>query len=154
MIPVTIGAILFSLTILILVALFLVRPFFRPPLPEVTSDRQQLLDQKEGLLVAIHALDFDHDTGKLPDEEYEQQRSALMSQAAVTLKALDELPAQPVDSDVYAQIEAALSKVKQQHAAAANGAAHFCTNCGRPLDAGDKFCAHCGQPAYAAQPLT
>ena len=155
MLPVTIGSILLGLALLIVVALFLLRPFFNaPPQAKALSRRQELLLQKEATLAAIRALDFDHDTGKLPDAEYEQQRTILMRDAAATLKALDEMPAGPADEDVYAQIEAAVSLIRQQRAASGGAPAHFCANCGQSLDANDKFCAHCGQPVYAVQPST
>ena len=153
MLPVTIGSILFGLAILILLFLFLVRPFMKaPPQVEAGSQRQELLARKGAILDAIRALDFDHDTGKLPDEEYERQRAALMSEAAVTLKALDELPAGSVDGDVYAQIETAVNRIKQQRTVSAGAPAQFCANCGQGLETDDNFYAHCGQPVYAVQP--
>jgi hypothetical protein len=149
MLPVTIGSILFGLAILILLFLFLVRPFMKPP-PEVeaVTKRQELNTRKEAALEAIRALDFDHDTGKIPDQEYEQQRSVLVIEAAAALKALDELSSAPVGEDVYAQIEAAVSRIKAQRTGSAAAPAHFCTNCGQGLESGDNFCAGCGQPVY------
>ena len=156
MLPATIGSILLGLAILILVGLFLVRPFFRqqPRQNKTAGQRQQLLARKAALLETIRTLDFDHDTGKLPDEEYEQQRAFLMNEAAAVIKALDDLPAGPLDEDVYAQIETALSKIKQQRAVTSSAPAGFCTSCGQQLDAGDRFCASCGQPVYVVQPST
>lgn len=154
MLPITIGSIFLGLALLILLVLFLVRPFFmvKPQRRPSNGQREQLLLRKEALLDAIRALDFDHDTGNLPDVEYEQQRSALMSEAAVTLKALDELPADPADADIYAQIETAVSSIKVQRSESAGAPSQFCTNCGQRLDSDDKFCAHCGQAIYAVQP--
>jgi hypothetical protein len=153
MVPVTIGSIFLGLALLLLLFLFLVRPFMKaPPEVEAVTKRQELETRKDAVLEAIRALDFDHDTGKMPDQEYEQQRSALMAEAAVTLKALDELPAATVDDDVYAQIEAAISRIKAQRTQIDGLPARFCTNCGQALDSGDNFCARCGQPAFAVQP--
>jgi hypothetical protein len=149
MLPVTIGSILFGLAILILLFLFLVRPFMKaPPKAEAVSTRQELTARKTAVLEAIRALDFDHDTGKIPDEEYERQRSALVIEAAATLQALDEMPSAPVDEDVYAQIEAAVSRIKAQRTEGAAVPANFCTNCGQGLESGDNFCAGCGQPVH------
>jgi rRNA maturation endonuclease Nob1 len=153
MVPVTIGSIFLGLALLLLLFLFLVRPFMKaPPEVEAVTKRQELETRKDAVLEAIRALDFDHDTGKMPDQEYEQQRSALMAEAAVTLKALDELPAATVDDDVYAQIEAAISRIKAQRTQIDGLPARFCTNCGQVLDSGDNFCARCGQPVFAVQP--
>ena len=151
--PVTIGSILFGLIILILLFLFLVRPFMKASSEvEAVSKRQELTTRKEAVLEAIRALDFDHDTGKMPDEEYDQQRSVLMAEAVATLKAMDEMPAMPVNEDVYAQIEAAISRIKAQRSQSQGAPARFCSNCGQALDSRDNFCAKCGQPVYAVQP--
>jgi len=154
MLPVTIGSILFGLILLILLILFLLRPFMKAsPEIEAVSKRQELTTRKETVLEAIRTLDFDHDTGKIPDQEYEHQRSLLMIEAVAALKALDELPTAAVDDNVYAQIEAAVSRIKAQRSQQRAGTpAQFCTNCGQALDANDKFCARCGQPVYAVQP--
>lgn len=154
MLPVTIGSILMGLAILIVLGLFLARPFFKSsPQSVKVSQRHQLLTHKAAVLDSIRALDFDHDTGKLPDEEYERQRAVLMSDAAATLKALDEFPATQHD-DVYAQIEAAIGRIKQQQAERVGAASHFCPNCGQGLASDDNFCARCGQAVYAVQPST
>jgi hypothetical protein len=136
-----------------LLFLFLFRPFAKAsPEVEAVSKRQELLARKEAILEAIRTLDFDHDTGKMPDEEYNQQRSVLVTEAVAALKALDQLPAAPMNDDVYAQIEAAVSRIKAQRIQSQGVPARFCTNCGQALDARDNFCAKCGQPVYAAQP--
>lgn len=153
--PETIGSILFGLALIIVVGLFLARPFFKAPEKvQAAGRRQQLAAQKAGILEAIRALDFDHDTGKLPDQEYEQQRAALMNDAATILKELDTMPAGPQDEDIYAQIEAAVSTIRQQRAGQTSTAVQFCTACGQGLDADDNFCPRCGQPAYTVQPST
>jgi hypothetical protein len=121
-----------------------------------------LLTQKEALLEEIRALDFEYDTGKLPEDTYQAQRADLMVLTTETLKALDELGTEAPADDVAAQIEAAINRVRvqrelpEQAVAAAvmatvaptavpkNGKAQFCTECGAKVDASDKFCAACG----------
>ena len=149
-----IGSILLGLSLLIIVGLFLAWPLLSAkPLPRSSSDkRRQLEQEKESYLNEIHALDFDHETGKIPTDVYEQQRAQLLNGAAAVLKALDEMPA--ADGDVYSQIEAAVAERRHQHAMSSNGQAGYCTQCGQPLDLGDKFCARCGQPLHIAQPTT
>jgi hypothetical protein len=155
----SIGSILLGLSLLILVGLVLAQPFLvqkeRDPRPR--SRKQQLLAQKEAVLEEIRALDFDYDTGKLPEDTYQAQRTELKAVAAETLKALDELGTEAPTDDVAAQIEAAINRVRAQRqapekvtapapvtAVPANGAAKFCTECGAKVDANDKFCAACG----------
>lgn len=82
------------------------------------SERQALRRQKEGLLELIRSLDFEHETGKIPDEEYAKQREQLLHEAAAVLKMLDKLApaagngATP-DAAVERDIEAAIAALRQ-----------------------------------------
>ena len=153
----TIGSILLGVALLILVVLFLARPFVqRASLTHLPrTDRQRLLARKEAILTQILALEFDYETGKVPAEVYQPQREAMVDEAAVVLQELDALP--PVGR-VDAEIEAAIAQLRGQTAIATppvavpavvpatgkNGHGRFCTQCGSPIDPGDKFCARCG----------
>lgn len=164
-----IGSILLGVALLVLVGLFVARPFLRAQDGEaVLTEQQLLLAEKEHLLDQIQALDFDHDTGKLPTELYELQRARLMEQATAVLQTIDAAGGQPqlapapdedaVDADI--EIEAAIARMRRQRsqksappasapasaaaAPPANGHARFCPQCGTPTDPDDRFCAHCG----------
>lgn len=146
----TIGSILLGLALLIVVVLILARPLILHSRQASTdtplSTRQQLLLRKESLLNQIRALDFDHDTKKIPDDVYTEQRGALVAEAADVMKQLDELGG--ADEAVYAEIETAVAQLRQsahQPVAATNGKAQFCNNCGQPVDPDDNFCTSCGQ---------
>lgn len=149
-----IGSILLGLALLIVVGLFLARPLLiaKPQPTKQLTRRQQLEQNKDAYLSEIRALDFDHETGNIPQEVYEQQRAQLVQEAAAILKELDDLPAE--DGDVYSQLEAAVAARRHQHAMSSNGHARYCTQCGQPLDAGDKFCSRCGQAQQIVQPTT
>jgi hypothetical protein len=180
----TIGSILLGLALLVLVVMYIARPLLaagmrsrrqtRPRTRPKTRNRQSLLAQKEALLAQIYTLDFDFETGKLPETDYQQQREALMSEATAVLKQLDEMdgeieaaaaavPEQAASgrkSDPDAEIEAAVARLRvtvpavaaevatevvgEEPARAGNGQAKFCPQCGQPADPDDKFCAHCG----------
>ena len=146
------GSILLGLALLIVVGLFLARPLLiaQPQKTKSLARRQQLEQEKEAYLNQIRALDFDHETGKIPSDVYEEQRAILVKEAAVILKTLDEIPA--AGADVVSQIEAAVAERRRGYLVSSNGHAGFCTQCGHPLDAGDRFCARCGQPLQVSQP--
>ena len=165
-----IGSILLGVALFVLVGLFVARPFLRPQEEEADlTEYQQLLVEKEVLLDQIHALDFDHDTGKLPTELHAHQRAALMTQATAVLQAIDAADGVPVspavaqDSAIDADIEmeAAIARLRRQRSKApaqpvaaapnGNGQARFCPQCGEPTDADDKFCAHCGHKLTLTQ---
>lgn len=130
----SIGSILLGLALLALVGLFVSRPLLESQSSRrrrVTL-RQSLLVQKEAILTQIRALDFDFETGKIPEEDYQQQRAAYLAEAVEIVKQLDELEsaretaATPTadavpavsesadPSDIDAQIEAAIARQREE----------------------------------------
>jgi hypothetical protein len=169
---ITPGAILLGVALLILVLLFVARPLLlrRANEPAPTS-RQTLQAQKDAYLEQIADLDFDHETGKLPESVYERERRQLLIQAALILRQLDTLgnghghvqemgqeqeaePAAgaPQRGDAEAQIEQAIMALRQQRmppgrrpAPAPNGGSRaYCPHCGTPVRPNDNFCRSCG----------
>ncbi len=138
----TTGSLLLGFALFLVVLLFLARPFLAVQGQTAVSPtpRQQLLAQKASLLDDIHALDFDHETGKVPTAVYQPQRQQLIETAAVILQQLDQLATTPDYQQRDAEIEAAIAKLRQTR----TPSAHFCPQCGQPIHAGDKFCAACG----------
>jgi hypothetical protein len=155
----TTGSILLGFALLILVVLFLAQPFLRAPERESgrsrSDARQALLAQKEAILAQIRSLDFDHETGKMPDEVYQPQRAQLVAAAAAVLQQA-ESGEWEVESrtGVEAEIEAAVSRLRQGRSTAGqgNGKGGFCPQCGQPTDVGDRFCAACGHRLSGRQP--
>ncbi|VAW43352.1 hypothetical protein MNBD_CHLOROFLEXI01-3424 [hydrothermal vent metagenome] len=146
----TIGSILLGVVLLLLVSLFLARPFLRPQEQEfVLNEQQLLLEKKEMLLDQLQALDFDHETGKIPTELHTHQRAQLMERATAVLQAIDsgdELVADGYDADI--EIEAAIAQMRQRRspkaAPTSNGQNRFCAQCGSSTNPDDRFCANCG----------
>ncbi len=160
-----IGSIFLILSLAILVALFVARPFIEARRRLSTQEEHEissLLAERETVLRALQELDFDYDLGKIPEEEYPQQRQALLARGAEVLRRLDELqkasPADAAEDRLEAAIaarraarlgevspddpvEAAIAARKRQRQEKAAG---FCTQCGAPLQRSDKFCPRCG----------
>ena len=93
-------AILLALALLILAGVFVTRPLWMPHATEepkqALSRREALEAEKAVLLDEIRALDFDHETGKIPEAVYQQQRQRAVQQAAEILQQLDTLTEAPV----------------------------------------------------------
>ncbi len=167
------GSILLGVALLLLVALYVGRPFLlnHNARRESLGQREALELQKEALLEQIRLLDFEYETGKMPQEEHGQQRTRLLYEAAAVLKALDNLaPAGPTNgapAAVDADIEKAIAALRRPvadpgnqplGAAAANeaGAQIEAAIQQRRADSGDgpgsaarpagQFCAQCGKP--------
>lgn len=158
------GSILLGVALLVLTGLFVAQPFLRPQEEErELTEYQLLVIEKEHLLDQIQAVDFDHDTGKLPTEVHEVQRARLLQQATAVLKAIDQASGESVapatDSvDMDIEMEAAIARMRRQRSqkpaatavtpaparSVVNGHARFCSQCGTPTDPDDKFCASCG----------
>jgi hypothetical protein len=111
-----IGSILLILALLVLVGLFISRPFFEKENPshEQTSreedhERSFLLAERDRLLNALQELDFDYDLHKIPEEEYAPQRALLLQRGADVLRRLDAQEAQAGAGSAEDRIEAAIA---------------------------------------------
>lgn len=172
-----IGSYLLGFALLLIVALFVGRPFLQgySAGSETLSEREALQAQKEGLLEQIRVLDFEHETGKIPDEEHAEQRATLLQEATATLRALDNLTPggakngalTPADRDIEAaiaaarhtpqrsasqpaaagdaEIEAAVQQMRGQPPAGAAGSVSVEAPNGAPKPS-SRFCAQCGNP--------
>ncbi len=153
----TIGSVLLGAALLILVGVYLARPFLqkKDEAERPLTQRERLLNEKEAVLAEIRQTDFDFETGKIPADVHERERALLVAQAADVLRRIDEYDAQP--NPVGAEIEAAVARIRRQEATAVpptavppNRQGKFCPQCGAPTDPGDKFCASCGHKLTAA----
>jgi len=148
-------------------AAYVLWPMLSRAAPEVAleDDRlTELISRKDSLMVAIKDLEFDHQVGKLSEEDFQRFNFRLRQQAIGYLQQIDKLAPQSAQLDDA--LEAEIARLRKTHPAAvsANGhtplaapspvptktappAARFCTNCGQPLAPTHKFCANCGTAA-------
>ena len=150
------GAILFSLAMVLLVAAYVLQPIaVGRRRGKRVPDRQlsRLQAERDRVLTSIQELDMDHSMGKVPEEHYQQQRSALALEGAEILRSIDELqaaengsePAPPLSAQEL-ELEAAVSELRGRSAVGPDAKGGFCTTCGEALAHGDRFCANCGTP--------
>jgi len=111
-----IGSIFLILALLVLVGLFISRPFFeKENLSVQQAERQEdhersfLLAERDRLLNALQELDFDYDLRKVPEEEYAAQRFLLLQRGADVLRRLDASVSQAVAGSAEDRIEAAIA---------------------------------------------
>lgn len=130
----------------------------------------ELVARRDAIYAALKDAEFDRETGKLADEDYQIVRSRYMTEAAQVLRQLDRL-APEAEAALDAEIESAVAELRSdgnghsvprehsadlvaaveaevnsliQHAMASGKHALACPDCGRPYQPGDAFCAACG----------
>lgn len=164
-----ITSVLLILAVLILVGLYLYAPLTERGRKIKTNDSHEissLMAERDRVINALQELDFDFNLGKIPAEDYPEQRADLLQKGAQILRRLDELAPevssgrdattriekaaaakradsnatnpQISDEDIEAMIAARRKKMKSKSAG-------FCPKCGKPVLAADKFCASCGK---------
>ncbi|MBI5714620.1 MAG: zinc ribbon domain-containing protein [Chloroflexi bacterium] len=154
------GFIFTSLALFILVAAFVARPLIEK-MSGVEAEKthaDDLFAQREAILIELRDVDFDHETGKMNDDDYKEQRARLTTKGVEVLRALDSLkteeaapPVNTLDDDIENLIAVKRGK-KVAKPLPSNGKTHqdeaadkfFCTQCGTAARADDKFCAKCG----------
>jgi hypothetical protein len=98
-----IGSLFLVLAVALVVGIFVAQPFVRRKkeyqlaqvgdIKSLDHQRSSLMAQRDRVLTALQELDFDNALGKVPQDEYPQQRSALLKTGAEVLRHLDELSA-------------------------------------------------------------
>lgn len=155
-----------ALVLLLFVGLYLYAPFLERRARRVTAEEHEtstLLAERERAIAVLQELDFDYKLGKVPEEDYPNQRALLLQRGADILRRLDELAPKKTASDEDARIERAVAARRKKNAAAPvsdedlealisarrrgrkTKAAGFCPKCGKPVMAVDKFCPSCGK---------
>ena len=127
----------------------------------------ELINRKDAVLVAIKELEFDHQVGKISEEDYQRFDARLRRQAVGYMQQLENLAPQVASLDDLLEAEIARQRRtlngKAAHAVVTPEQAelpptvavsNFCTNCGRPLAPGHKFCGHCGTPVASSVAAT
>jgi hypothetical protein len=154
-------AIFLILIVLVLIILFVTRPFFEPRRIRPSYDSQEhssLMAERERLLTALQELDSDQALGKIPAEEYHPQRTALLKKGAEVLRKLDAFNVSEVmpagrkehNNGPAIQSPAPLSDEDLEDMLAKRRTAHkekpagFCPECGKPILQSDVFCPSCG----------
>lgn len=124
----------------------------------------ELIARRDAIYAALKDAEFDRETGKLADEDYQIVRNRYMSEAAQVLRQLDRL-APEAEAALDAEIESAVAELRSdgkeishevvaaveaevnsliQHGVASGKHTLACPDCGRPYQPGDAFCPACG----------
>jgi hypothetical protein len=94
-------AILVSLALLILVAVYLYAPFIQKRARRVTEEEHELsalLAERDRVINSLQELDFDYKLGKIPEEDYPAQRASLLQSGADILRKIDTIAPEPASA--------------------------------------------------------
>jgi hypothetical protein len=170
------AAIFFSLAILIVVGVYLYAPFMERRAKQVTQEEHELsalMAERDRVINALQELDFDFKLGKIPEDDYPEQRATLLQKGADILRRIDSLTP-PSPSGRGAGGEGQDAEVRLEKAITARRAdaplakaeiaddeleaiivarrkvrkkktAGFCPKCGKPVMVTDRFCPFCGK---------
>jgi len=165
------GSIFLVLAVLVIVGVYLYAPFtagaHRGRKTE-SNEVSALKAERDRVINSLQELDFDHNLGKIPAEDYPAQRASLLQKGADILRKLDELAPisssaldaeariekatvagradtgsnSPAFADSDDDIESMIAARRRQHKSKSAG---FCPKCGKPVLVSDKFCPSCGK---------
>ncbi|MCX6058400.1 MAG: zinc ribbon domain-containing protein [Chloroflexi bacterium] len=163
------GSIFLIFAVVVLIGIFLYAPFTartRRARVSETLEVSALKAERDRVINSLQELDFDHNLGKIPAEDYPDQRTQLIQKGADILRKLDEISSGFVsDSNVESRIEQAAAAVRADSSAKVepiddddlesmiaarrkerkSKSAGFCPKCGKPVLVADKFCPSCGK---------
>ncbi len=84
------GSLLLALALVVAVAAFVARPLLqRNSARPFAAASDDLVAQREAVLIELRDLDFDHATGKIGDDDYAAQRARLTAKGVEIFRALD-----------------------------------------------------------------
>jgi hypothetical protein len=96
-----IGAIFFTLAVITLVGMYVGQPFIQRRGRRASQEDHQLsalMAEYDRAVNTLQELDFDHSLGKVPAEDYPQQRAEMLTKGADLLRKLDALAPTPLSS--------------------------------------------------------
>lgn len=130
---------MFGLALAVMAGVLVADPFRRRGIFRRASGGRSASERRRSTLLAIRDLDFDFQTGKVMEEDYQIWRARLLEQAARWLAE-----GQRSESDLATGLEAEVAAIRK-----AVLGRRFCPSCGRLHVSGDQYCAACGAPVLS-----
>jgi hypothetical protein len=151
------GSLLVLLAVLILVGLYVVRPFSDKgggEAPFVDAHVSSLMAERDRIITTIRDLDFDYSLQKVPEEEYLSLREAALKQGTDVLQEIEAYREMSLEETTPPEAPGAESHaagddplemlIAERKRARQEKMAGFCPNCGSPIQKKDEYCWKCG----------
>jgi hypothetical protein len=158
-----IGTLILLLALLLIIVMFIVRPFFDIPYhavrsmePVKTNHNEQvtqsiLLAKQKQIITRIEEIENDFLQGKIPDILYKPAREELVREGAEIIRQLEQIYTSnnvdelnqdyQIDEQQGEHIEGLISEHRKNRLEKMIG---FCPKCGKPAQISDEFCSRCG----------
>lgn len=163
-----IGSIFLILAVLVIAGMYLYAPFTSRARTIYNNNEEHELSalkaERDRVINSLQELDFDFKLGKVPADDYPEQRTHLLQKGAEILRQLDSFEPALSSKDVETRIEQAAAKkradasskselnneeieimIKARRKQIKNKSAGFCPKCGKPVLVTDRFCPSCGK---------
>ena len=121
-------------------------------LDEELEQLEELVARKSVLVQTLRDIEFDYETGKLSDEDYERLKKTHEHRAVKVMRQLDELRGgvdldEQIDSALEERLaERARSRRTDSAETRADRESIACPECDKELEAEARFCSRCGTP--------
>jgi hypothetical protein len=170
-----IGSVFLILALLVVVALFVGRPLldrnaYATEPANALEDHQlsSLLAERDQVLTALQELDFDHALGKIPEEDYPEQRAVLINSGISILRQIDEIQPSDTSDEAEKRLELAITARRADTALKTSSSSQTDGNGHKALPPDDEletliasrkrtrtdkatgFCPQCGSPLQKA----
>jgi hypothetical protein len=142
----SIGAILIGIAMMVVAVPFVINPLLKSKQNEHSELIEEKLDSPgdryNELLLALRDLEFDHQIGKISEDDYSGLRETMLAQAAIALEAQEKH-----DAELDAQLEQSIQLRREKQSKS-----RVCSHCGVTLEVTDHYCRGCGMPVEATCP--
>jgi hypothetical protein len=134
---ISIGSLFIGLAMLIAAVPFVIQPLTGRKAAlklKPISRRDKLIQDRSRVMTALRDLDFDHQIGKVAEEDHKALRERLLLEAAGTMTEIEK-----DDRELEESIAARKAmKISER------SADKYCYACGSRLEPEDIYCTHCG----------
>lgn len=141
------ASILIVLTLAVLTLIVIARPLVVPWRNGASRREGWLADLRAELeqqLRMLEEIELDREMGKIAPEAFAAERPVLVARAAALMRQVDELQAGGAMGERHRQLEAEIeAEVARRRGKASCRAPAHCTQCGTPVQRGDRFCGCC-----------
>lgn len=135
---------LFGALLVVLLVGVTLAPLVEQEPSDVPAEDLPAGERRELALEALRELEFEHETGKLGDDEYRRQRARY---GRLALDALEEL--EKADAPESGTDEVAPAPGMGDGASRSGESELRCPSCAAVARSGSRFCAQCGSPLEA-----